>query len=338
MPVHIYSGQKLCTTELQKAHLRAKMKEQEQTLMYTYSPEYNSGCFPMLDNCEGIEQQLRQVPAGPDSYKHTEAWRYPKQRPIEDYRKPPIADVSDTRKWELKNENAPWQENEWHGDNTTKCHTGIFRGEFDSSSLGSHRHNAIIPIRRACLEPLPEQIAEAEQKERDAQSQKATKTFEQAPMRFPAQFKPARPNLADKYFTQILNDDAQKLSLRFEKRRPEKWLQRMEDSNLYAKGTTSKYGKGKEMSSLETLPSSYQHHEEYYEAPRHSEHPFQLAKDCSKPVAPYGPGVLSTDKPNIYKNPKRTPLTVEETNSRKFQRPSNMNPGIIKKVRSLPAL
>eukprot|EP00746_Dinoflagellata_sp_MGD_P001395 gnl/MRDRNA2_/MRDRNA2_102626_c0_seq1.p1 gnl/MRDRNA2_/MRDRNA2_102626_c0~~gnl/MRDRNA2_/MRDRNA2_102626_c0_seq1.p1 ORF type:complete len:1096 (-),score=238.69 gnl/MRDRNA2_/MRDRNA2_102626_c0_seq1:316-3603(-) len=331
MPVHIYSGQKLCTTELQKAHLRAKMKEQEQSLMYTYSPEYNSGCFPMLDNCEGIEQQLRQVPADKDSAQHAEAWRYPKQRPIEDYRKPPIADVSDTRKWELRNENAPWQEGEWHGDKTTQCHTGITRGAFDSSSLGSHRHNAIIKIRRACLEPLPEQLIEAPEK--DVDPQKATKLMENPPMKFPGRFKPARPNLVDKYFTQILDDGAQKHSLRFDKRRADKWLQRMEDNHQYPKGTAAKYGMGPETGIVETFPSSYQHHEEYHEEPRDSEHPFQLAKDCSRPVAPYGPGVLSSDKQRIYKNPKRTPLTVEETNGRKFQRPSNMN-----RIRSLPAL
>merc|ERR1711937_505543 len=107
-------------------------------------------------------------------------------------------------------------------------------------------------------------------------------------MNFPGRFKPARPNLVDKYFTQILDDDAQKQSLRFDKRRADKWLQRMENNNLYPKGTAAKYGKGPTVGTVETLPSSYQHHEEYREEPRHSEHPFQLAKDCSKPVAPYG--------------------------------------------------
>lgn len=300
-------------------------------MMFTYSPEYNSGCFPMLDNCEGIEQQLRQSVADETSYQHVEPWRYPKQRPVEDYKKP-IYDVTDTRKWELKNENAPWVENAWSGH--LKVHEGIVRGAFDCSSTGSRPHNDIIKVRRACLEPLPEQIVEAKKKEKvkeDAEAEKAAKRMKQPEVKFAAQFKPARPNLVDKYFTQIRDGDAVHQSLRFDKRRADQWLQRMEDANMLPQGTTAKYGKGPKVGIVETLPSSYQHHEKYHEEPMNSEHPSQLARDCSKPVAPYGPGVLSTDKSKMHINSKRTPLTLEETNGRLFQRPLN-------RVSSLPAL
>jgi len=221
--------------------------------------------------------------------------------------------------------NVPWEENEWSCHRALK--TEVMHRAFDSGSLGGGKN--FIKVRRAGLEALEEDkgglgasrhagfLGEKE----EVEPQKVTKKMEHPPMKFVAQHKPERPNLVDKYYKQIREGDAQHHAFRFDKRRADQWLQKMEDGNMLSQGTTAKYGKGPPMQPVETLPSSYQHTEEYREEPRTSEHPFQLAKDCSRKVAPYGPGVLSTDKQKIYFNSKRTGLSFEESNGRTFQRP-----------------
>jgi len=278
----------------------------------------------MLDNVEGIEQQLRQSIADESSYKHPEPWRYPKPRSLEDYKKP-LQDVSEARKWELTH--VPWEENEWWNRDPLK--PAVVNGAFDAGSLGGG-HN-VIKLRRAGFQPLEGDkngLGEslhaqfgATEKIEERESQKVTKKLENAPMKFLGKHKPARPNMVDKYFTQIRDGDAQHHALRFDKRRADQWLQKMEDGNMLSQGTAAKYGKGPAFEIVQTLPSSYRHTELYVEEPRTSEHPFQLAKDCSRPVAPHGPGVLSTGKQRIYVNSKRTPLNAEECNGRTFKRP-----------------
>lgn len=325
MPIAIYSGQKLCTTELQKAHLRAKMKD---NAMYTYSQDYNSGCFPLVDDVGTLEDLLRQSVADETSAKHAEPWRYPKPRTLEDYKKP-LRDLSDARKEELS---MAWQENEWSADGMQMARTGVVKGAFDAGTLGGG-HN-VLPLRRVGLQPLEEdktamgaslhaQFEETEDKE----PQKATKKLEHPPMKFLGQHKPDRPNMVDKYFKQIRDGEAQHHALRFDKRRADQWLQKMEESKQLSEGSAAKYGKGhcQSMETVQTLPSSYQHNEQYIEPPRTSEHPFQLAKDCSKPVAPYGPGVLGIKTKSIYINSKRTPLTDEDYNGLTFKRPPTLN-------------
>lgn len=277
----------------------------------------------MLDNVEGIEQQLRQSIEDESSYKHPEPFRYPKPRTTDEYKKP-TRDVSESRKWELYN--VPWEENEWSSHRPGKI--GVVKGAFDAGSLGGGKN--LLKVRRTGLDPEhaeqmeqdKERRPQFEEQKEEIEPQKATKKLEQAPMKFyPTNQKPARPNIVDKYFTQIRDGDAHHHSLRFDKRRPDHWLQRMEDGNMLPQGTATKYGKGHDTKVVEVLPSSYQHTELFTEAPRTSEHPFQLAKDCSRPVAPFGPGVLSTDKHKIYHNSKRNPLGLEETAGRTFQRP-----------------
>lgn len=337
MPVHIYSGQKLSTTELQKAHLRAKMKEDEKKTMWTYSPDYNSGCFPLVDDVEGMQGQLRQSVADETSYKHEEPWRYPKPRTVADYRKP-LRDISESRKYELYN--VPWQENEWNDFNLGK--EGIIPGAFDAGTCGGGKN--CIPVRRSGHGPSEEDaggLGESRhatfgglgEKEEEEPS-KVTKKLEQPPMKFyPTKYKPDRPNIVDKYAKSIRDGEAQHHGLRFDKRRPDQWLQKMEDGSVFhkasgtykemlAKGTAQKYGKGKfGNETIEPLPSSYQHTEAFIEEPRTSDHPFQLAKDCSKSVAPMCPGVLGTKKHTIYVNSKRNPLSFEESQGRNYQRP-----------------
>ncbi|CEM04086.1 unnamed protein product [Vitrella brassicaformis CCMP3155] len=105
--VFLYSSQKLNSGELQRDALRKRFQKKDKETLWTYSPEYNTQSFGMVD-----WKGLTFRDDVPGKVPHKLAWRFPKARPPQAFRQPP-RDISDARRHELS---TSWEENEWRAE------------------------------------------------------------------------------------------------------------------------------------------------------------------------------------------------------------------------------
>eukprot|EP00747_Dinoflagellata_sp_TGD_P082080 gnl/TRDRNA2_/TRDRNA2_161555_c0_seq1.p1 gnl/TRDRNA2_/TRDRNA2_161555_c0~~gnl/TRDRNA2_/TRDRNA2_161555_c0_seq1.p1 ORF type:complete len:1287 (-),score=243.40 gnl/TRDRNA2_/TRDRNA2_161555_c0_seq1:52-3912(-) len=165
--VHLYSTMRRNTVELQKEWMRASMVLEQDKKMWTYSPFYQTQSFEYSSECDpGIKPHHPKCPN--DTYANQpgdnrEPWRWPKNRPKEEYRKPAL-DVSYSRAEEL---HEAFVENEWHGwpggDERHKPVKVEVRFEADlppGSTAGKahiphHRHIVTRPFDKSAMKPEP---------------------------------------------------------------------------------------------------------------------------------------------------------------------------------------
>jgi len=116
--IFLYSGQKYASAELQKQYMRAQMWDHQEHAMWTYSPIYNTCAFEFVEEQIGrpgnvaARSDKQEIDFDDPKAVKKGKWQYPKASSTEE-RKKLTRDVSDYRKWELKE--FPWAENEWHG-------------------------------------------------------------------------------------------------------------------------------------------------------------------------------------------------------------------------------
>lgn len=191
--VHIYSTQKLNSAELQKRALRAKMQGKEGQIFWTYSQEFNSGCFPMSENDVGLNSVLREFAA-------VEAGKTPWRLPPASAHKP--REVSESRREELS---TPWVENELRPE--FGAPKGI-KGAFDTKTLGTGGAHVLQLRRVGMQEPggLPELEPAPPQESK------------YPPMHFMPGYS-CVPLSVDKHTRTILHGEPRSLGLCFEKRR-----------------------------------------------------------------------------------------------------------------------
>jgi len=289
--VHMYSGQKLNSAELQKRAMRKEMAAKEHLMLWTYSPEYNSGCFPMLEKDITLGDVLR---ASTEFKQEREPFRYPKPRPSSEYSKPDRS-VSDSRKWEMQN--VPWIENEFEGKVGVQRET-IF-GAFDPKSLGGQN---ISRTRRGGINPGSSAAAEAATlKQEQLDEAKALRDANIGPRTLAIASKPPqdKPSLVDKYYTDIRHTEAQHHGLKFSARKVPREI-------------AKKFGKGKPVPNVQPPPASMNNKEEFREDQMTSAHPFNLSRLCAKSIEPPCPGVYATASSSVYMNMTRAPLTARE--------------------------
>jgi len=262
-PVYNYSGQKLNTAELQKAHLRAAMAGKESENLWTYSEERNSGLFPMLDYEVTLANVLRA--ADPDRPKDPrEPWCYPKAKERSEFAKP-VRDVSEARKDDLR---QAWDENLFF--QASACHTGIIQGCFDAKTLGTGGHH-VIPARRPGLRNLKGHPAPPSTR-LELEMARHPEFKQEERMMFGCTNNMGATNPVDKYFrSSCLDGDPKMKSLLFTNRRMPKDL-------------TAKYATRMDMTNVGVAPVSIQLYEDFREEPRNSNHPFQLAASCARPL------------------------------------------------------
>ncbi|CAE8717646.1 unnamed protein product, partial [Polarella glacialis] len=284
-PVHIYSGQALNTAELQKRYLRAQMEKEGGQNLYTYSAEYNSGIFPMLDKEVPLDRMLRQEVKQEDG---RDPFRYPRPREIKDYIKLEN-NVTESRKEELE---SPWVENELRPDLDQK---EIVRGAFDAQSLGTGGAH-VIPVRRNVLfEPNKGSKGKVEE-------------VKPEPMKFQGRASTGLENVADKYHRTLLDGEPNCLGISFEERRVPKHL-------------VKKYGKSKlEIGNIKAPPVSYNLQEAYIEDKGSSMYLTDYMKSISRPLVTHGPGGTPSEGGKgeataLERTQKRNSLTVRETAS-----------------------
>lgn len=268
-PVHIYSGQRLNSAELQMRALRSEAMSQEGQKLLTYSEARNSGCFPMLEKEVPLDRMLRQSVDFEDS---REPFRYPRQREASDYAKLP-RDVSDARKDDL---HTPWVENQFHSD---MKHKKVVNGAFDARTLGTGGAH-VIPLRRPGL-PEPPESGAAEvtvsfgtdpPEGFDVRRHGAVAGAEPAPMRFSAKTLVGVESLAEKYGRTILDGDPKFAGINFAKRR-------------VPPAIAAKYGKGKPVANVQA-PVCLNSKEVYQEdiGIGTSDYLTSFMKEVSKPV------------------------------------------------------
>lgn len=206
--VHIYSQQKLNSAELQKKAMRIKMSSMDDT--FSYSPDFNSGCFPMVDDDVAAaplradrQQALREG---------SEVWRYPKARDAEEFRKPE-RNISSTRAEELA---TPWVENEFHPELGAKK---IIKGAFDMKTLGAAGSH-VIQLRRPGLQPLEGSGQE------DSSPPPAENLLLLPPMRYPHGYASMGLQCGLDKQNGLLEGDPKSLGLRFENRKVPKHIAR----------------------------------------------------------------------------------------------------------------
>jgi hypothetical protein len=278
MEVHTYSSQRYNSAELQKQALRAKMQGRDDEL-YTYSPEFNSGCFPMLEKDIDPINLLRQAD---EKYVDTrEPWRWPKPRDKMDYVRPD-RDVSYARHEELQ---AAWTENELNPGLEPRP---VVQGAFDMKTLGtggSHVIQTRRPGHQESTEPPPPPPKE---------------DFARPPMRFTSGYASmGQPAVVDKYKKTILDGPPLCRGFRFEARSvPRKLAQ--------------KYGNGKLPGrNVECPPVSFNCNEMFQEPYKgNSEYPNQYALSLARPVqlkAPPGTDTRSASKTNMMRGNQQTP-------------------------------
>jgi len=248
-PVHIYSGQKCNSAELQKRALRAAMQGQEGQKLWTYSVGHNSGCFPMLEKDITLGDMLRQSDAVEDS---REPFRYPKQRRRADF--PKLENnVSEARKDDLR---SPWVENQLYPELSLK---EVVHGAFDAKSLGTGGAH-VIPERRPGLHP-PGCRTPAEEPEPL-----------QPPMCFSARVSMGAESLADKYNRSILDGRPQARSIRFGER-------------SVPRSVARKFGTGAQLAEVEAAPVSFNLAERYDGKLGNSDCLTSFMRDVAKPLA-----------------------------------------------------
>lgn len=110
--VHLYSGQKLNSAELQKDWMRQHMEHQQGSKTWTYSPAYSSSSFE-FSGAQPPGVHAHQAVKPNDTYSRRDAsapaFRVHPARTQEEFRKPP-RDVHYTRSEGL---HEPFVENEW---------------------------------------------------------------------------------------------------------------------------------------------------------------------------------------------------------------------------------
>eukprot|EP00929_Paragymnodinium_shiwhaense_P025331 TRINITY_DN1534_c0_g1_i1.p1 TRINITY_DN1534_c0_g1~~TRINITY_DN1534_c0_g1_i1.p1 ORF type:complete len:1213 (-),score=294.69 TRINITY_DN1534_c0_g1_i1:276-3914(-) len=251
--VYIYSSQALNSAELQKRALRENMEGKEAKQLWTYSQEYMSGSFPMLEK-ELDPVKLLRVSVPVDDGR--ELWRLPKARAKKDFLKQ-TRDVSDARQEELS---YPWVENELNAN--LEEPKQIMKGAFDSKTCGTGgRH--VLPVRRPLMqEPYVIDPPPAEPRP--------------PPMRCLTGYASMGQQAGvDKYHKTMLDGEANCLGFRFEDRKVPRKLEK-------TFGKSSSLGR-----KLQRPPVSINLMEEYQEPYKgNSEYPNQYAASVARPVKP----------------------------------------------------
>mmetsp|Transcript_47947 Transcript_47947/g.126490 ORF Transcript_47947/g.126490 Transcript_47947/m.126490 type:complete len:476 (-) Transcript_47947:6-1433(-) len=250
--IHIYSGQKLNSADLQKQALRTDMLEQHRQTLWTYSSEHNSGCFPMLDKDIPSDRMLRQSVVHDDG---RDPWRYPRPREREHFAKPSRS-VSEARKDELQ---SPWVENELFPELQQRR---IIPGAFDAKSLGTGGAH-VIPTRETGLQECPAPVP-------------AVSEPTVAQMKFMARCNVGIESMMDRYTQGIREGEPMAHSLRFCKRKPPSTIIR-------------KYGLGQQgLTDVEVPPVSIALAENPHEKAFNSDCATSFMKSVSRPLVPCG--------------------------------------------------
>jgi hypothetical protein len=239
--------------EIQKQAIRNGVSHGKHLL--TYSAEFNSGCFPLLERDFDLSKALREEVKVDDG---RQPFRWPVATDAAYFRKPGGVSISESRKAELQ---APWIENEMRPELET---AEVVKGAFDAKTLGTGGSH-VIPLRRVGFpgstldEPAPPPPQEH---------------AVLPPMRFATGYASSGTKATiDKYSRTILDGKPSSLGLSFDRRAPPKSL-------------TKKYGsKTRGMPSVPNVGTSLNVDEVFQELEMgNSEYPNQYIRSIARPV------------------------------------------------------